>query len=162
MDPDLSFPYVEKDTISTVTLGLVSFFAPAMIIVLVCLVMIPGPGNGSKALIWRRKLWEWNTGWMGLALALATALLLTDGLKILFGKPRPDLLSRCSPDLARVQDYAVGGLGTTILQGFNLVTYRICTNSRKDIVDDGFMAFPSGHSSCKTHHTPIIRPIHSC
>lgn len=91
VDADISFPYVHKEKISTSTLVLCGLVAPGVIIFLVAIVLIPGPTvpkSTPKALIWRRKLWEWHAGWLGLALALASAFLITGGMKNLFGKPR--------------------------------------------------------------------------
>jgi membrane-associated phospholipid phosphatase len=118
------------------------------------MVFVPGPTASrgtSKALIWRRKLWEWNIGWMGLALSLATAFLITQGMKLLFGKPRPDLLSRCQPDLSRIQQTLVNPVVSNVVNAnWVLVTSDICTNSdrsRGGELMDGFKSFPSGHSS---------------
>lgn len=89
---------------------------------------------------------------MGLALSLATAFLITQGMKLLFGKPRPDLLSRCQPDLSRLSEFAVNNVGRQVGAEFNaawvLVTDAICTNTDEDIMKDGFKSFPSGHASC--------------
>jgi hypothetical protein len=91
VDADISFPYVTKEKISTATLILCGLAAPAIIIFLVTVLFVPGPTvskSTPKALIWRRKLWELHTGWLGLGLSLAAAFLVTDGMKNLFGKPR--------------------------------------------------------------------------
>jgi membrane-associated phospholipid phosphatase len=146
---EISYPYVTKEKISTATLIICGLVAPAIIIFLVCLFLVPGPTvskSTPKALIWRRKLWEWHTGWLGLGLSLAAAFLITDGMKNLFGKPRPDLLSRCNPDLQNVAKYAVGGLSNTV-EGFNVVSATICQQTDKSLLNDGFRSFPSGHSS---------------
>jgi len=152
-DPSISYPYKEKETISTATLVIVSLIVPAVIILVVSLLFVPGPtlGRGTpKSLIWRRKLWEWNTGWMGLALACAGVFLITDGMKGLLGKPRPDLLSRCNPDLANAQKYAVGGYGSSLNEGIFLVSWHICRQTNMSILNDGFYSFPSGHSTCRS------------
>jgi membrane-associated phospholipid phosphatase len=149
VNPEISFPYVDKEKISTATLIICSLAAPAVVIFLVALVLVPGPTvpkSTPKSLIWRRKLWEWHTGWLGLGLSLAAAFLITNGMKNLFGKPRPDLLSRCNPDLANISKYAVGGYSNTE-DGILLVTAAICQNTNKSILNDGFRSFPSGHSS---------------
>lgn len=149
VDADISFPYVHKEKISTATLIICGLVAPAVIIFLITFIFVPGPTvpkSTPKPLIWRRKLWEWHAGWLGLGLALASAFLITDGMKNLFGKPRPDLLSRCNPDLNNIANYAVGGFAQT-KEGFLLVTAAICQNKDKSIMDDGFRSFPSGHSS---------------
>lgn len=146
---EISFPHVTKEKISTALLAIVGLVAPAVIILLMCFLLVPGPTVSKatpKALIWRRKLWEWHTGWLGLALSLAAAFLITNGMKNLFGKPRPDLLSRCLPDIANIAKYAVGGFPNSP-EGYNVVSAAICQQSDKSILDDGFRSFPSGHSS---------------
>ena len=146
---EISYPYVIKEKISTAVLVLCGLVAPAAIIFIVCLFLVPGPTvpkSTPKALVWRRKLWEWHTGWLGLALSLAAAFLITSGMKNLFGKPRPDLLSRCNPDLANIGKYAVGGFPNA-LEGFNVVSAGICRQTDTSLLNDGFRSFPSGHSS---------------
>ena len=71
----------------------------------------------------------------------------TEGMKNLFGKPRPDLLSRCNPDVANLAQYIVGGIGDGAQEGNFLVSAAICTQTDKGILSDGFASFPSGHSS---------------
>lgn len=151
-DPDLSFPYNAHEKIATSTLVLVALVAPAIIILIICLLLVPGPtvpSSTPKSLIWKRKLWEWNTGWMGLALSLAIAFVITNGMKVLFGRQRPDLLSRCDPDLDNVQKYIVGGLGDRAPQGQYLVDRHICRQTDSAMLRAGFTSFPSGHASCK-------------
>jgi membrane-associated phospholipid phosphatase len=146
---EISFPMVSKEKISTVLLGACALGGPAVIILLMCLFLVPGPTVSKatpKALIWRRKLWEWHTGWLGLALSLASAFLITNGMKNLFGKPRPDLLSRCQPDIANIANYTVGGFPNA-LEGYSIVSAAICKQPDKSILNDGFRSFPSGHSS---------------
>ena len=90
-DADIAFPYVTKEKVSTATLILCGLAAPAIIIFLVTMLLVPGPTvpkSTPKGLIWRRKLWELHTGWLGLGLSLAAAFLITSGMKNLFGKPR--------------------------------------------------------------------------
>jgi len=67
-------------------------------------------------------------------------------MKNLFGKPRPDLLARCNPDLQDIAKYAVGGLPNT-LEGFSVVSAGICQQNDSSLLDDGFRSFPSGHAS---------------
>jgi membrane-associated phospholipid phosphatase len=138
----------------------VGLVIPAGITFVVCLIFVPGPtaSRGTpKALIWRRKVWEWNTAWMGLALALATSFMITQGMKLLFGKPRPDLLSRCQPDLDRIRETAVNQVGEIFNEAWVLVTSDICTNQDDDILQDGFKSFPSGHASCELRYSTLFR-----
>ncbi|EIT79357.1 hypothetical protein AO1008_03032 [Aspergillus oryzae 100-8] len=144
-DPSISFPYTVHETVSTAVLVVVALIAPAVIIVLVTLVIIPGSwGRGAT---WRVKVWEWNAGWLGLALAVAGAFMATEGLKDLYGRPRPDMLARCDPDLSNIGDYVVGGLGGKVEGAPTVVSWEICRNRGKMLVVDGFVSFPSGHSS---------------
>ncbi|KAL8661496.1 MAG: hypothetical protein Q9168_008382, partial [Polycauliona sp. 1 TL-2023] len=151
VDPSISFPYTHEK-ISTAVLAILSVIFPAITVFVVALVFVPGP----TGLAWapskqtgqtlRRKLWEWNAGWLGLALSLALSLFFTQGMKNMFGKPRPDLLSRCQPDYEHQADYALGGY-PQVLNGLYLVSSTICRQPDKGILDDGFSSFPSGHSS---------------
>ncbi|RDW88843.1 acid phosphatase haloperoxidase-1 [Coleophoma cylindrospora] len=148
VDLSISYPLLQN-TVSTTTLFLVSLVAPAIIVVLVTLCLVPGPTvpkSTPKGLIWRRKLWEWHTGWLGLALSLATTFVITNGMKNLFGKPRPDLLARCNPDVANVAKYAVGGYDN-VTGGVFLVSHAICLSTDTSVIEEGFRSFPSGHSS---------------
>ncbi|KAL8807655.1 MAG: hypothetical protein Q9200_004591 [Gallowayella weberi] len=149
VDPSISFPYVEHEKISTAVLAVLSLLFPAISIFLVAMIFVPGPSipaKTPKSMIWRRKLWEWNTGWLGLGLTLALTFLLTMGMKNLFGKPRPDLLSRCDPDYEHQADYAIGGY-PQVLNGLYLVSATICRQTDMGKLNDGFSSFPSGHSS---------------
>lgn len=154
-DFDISYPHGD-DKISTPVLVIVSLVAPALIIFLVSVIFVPGPTihkdmPTSRTL--RIKLWEWNTGWMGLALALASAFFLTEGVKNLTGKPRPDFLNRCDPDLSSdsLATHTVGGVGQKVFNGLVMVSSSICRQQSKDILDDGFKSFFSGHASCSYH-----------
>ena len=130
---------------------------PVAIIFIVTLVFVPGPTvppGTPKSLIWKRKLWELHMGWLGLALSLMCAWIITQGMKNLFGKPRPDLLSRCQPDFGNWTQYLVGfhipiPEGANFTEGYTgqLVSAAICKNPDHGLLDDGFRSYPSGHSS---------------
>ncbi|KAJ5576479.1 Phosphatidic acid phosphatase type 2/haloperoxidase [Penicillium sp. DV-2018c] len=156
-DPTISYPHTDE-SVTTKTLLLVCLFAPAVLIFLGAWLLVPAtatestqsPSTGPKppaAVYIRRKLWEWNVGWMGLGLALAGAWSATEGLKVLIGKPRPDMLARCDPDLARIGKFMVGGLGDRMRGGATLVSWEICRSASKALTRDGFTSFPSGHAS---------------
>lgn len=150
VDPSISFPYQPHETVSTITLMLVSIAAPVLLIILVCWFRVPGTAaaHGTpKSLMWRRKLWEAFTGVLGLGLGLGLAFVLTQMLKDVVGKPRPDLLSRCDPDLQHIKDHIVGGLSNFLAEAPPVVSWTICLNKSKVVSHDGFASFPSGHSS---------------
>lgn len=150
-DPSISYPY-KADTVSVGVLAAVTILAPAVITALISL-LIPLPASPStpRSLILRRKLWEWNTAWMGLGLALATAFMITEGLKDLGGKPRPHLLALCDPDTSTesIRRHRVGGLGPNELTTSIpiLVTWEICRARDSDALHNAFASWPSGHSS---------------
>ncbi|KAE8153481.1 PAP2 superfamily-domain-containing protein [Aspergillus avenaceus] len=147
-DASISLPYTEHETVSTAVLVVVALIAPAVVIVAVAVVLIPGSVGVSRSRAWMLKIWEWNAGWLGLALAVAGAFMATEGLKDLYGKPRPDMLARCDPDLSDVGAYAVGGLGGLYEGAPTMVSWEICRNrGDKRLKMDGFVSFPSGHSS---------------
>lgn len=128
----------------------VCILGPAAVIGLVCLIFVPGPtaarATPFSQTFWR-KAWEAHTGWLGLGVALSGAFMVTQGLKDIYGKPRPDLLGRCQPDLSKLAQFAVGGLGLQFGEAPVLVDSRICTQADSSILSDGFASFPSGHSS---------------
>ncbi|OQE37816.1 hypothetical protein PENCOP_c009G03263 [Penicillium coprophilum] len=153
-DQSISYPHV-KETVTTTTLYLVCLFAPAILIFLISWLIVPPKATSGStptpkppaAQYIRRKFWEWNVGWMGLALALASAWTATQGLKALVGKPRPDLLARCDPDVERVAEFTVGGLGESVRGAATLVSWEICRDKSDSLRIDGFVSFPSGHTS---------------
>lgn len=131
----------------------VALVAPGVITAVISLIFVPGPTSHRstpKALIWRRKIWEWNTAWMGLGLALAGAFMITEGLKDLTGKPRPFMLSVCDPDTSpeAIQRYQVGGLGRSLDSAVPIVVdWHICRSTDKSRMRNAFASWPSGHSS---------------
>lgn len=138
-----------QETVSVSVLIVVSLVAPGVITALASLLLVPGPTaeRGTPiSLIWRQKIWEWNTAWMGLGVALAGAFVVTEGVKDIYGKPRPDLIARCDPDLNNIGAFQVGGLGQRLGNAPIVVTAGICRNTGSTL-DDGFTSFPSGHSS---------------
>lgn len=127
--------------------------APGIITAIVSLILVPGPTahrSTPKALIWRRKIWEWNTAWMGLGLSLASAFMITEGLKNVSGKPRPFMLAVCDPDLSSesLSRWQVGGFGTSIESAVPIVVdWHICRSTDKKKMRNAFASWPSGHSS---------------
>ncbi|KAK4128327.1 PAP2-domain-containing protein [Parathielavia appendiculata] len=151
-DRNIAFPYTVKETVPVWLASVIAVGIPILVIAVVCFVLVPGstvPVGTPKSLIWKRKLWELHTGLLGLALSIIAAWFITNGMKNLFGKPRPDLLSRCQPDLDNIGQYIIGGLKglATATTAGQLVSPTICKNPNHGVLDDGFRSFPSGHSS---------------
>lgn len=153
IDLSISYPF-KPDLVTNTDLILASVVAPIIIIPLVVLVFVPGLSAArsiSRGELIRRKLWEWFIGWLGLALSLITQFVLVQGLKNAMGKPRPDMLARCDPDLANIARYTVGGFGQPITDRWVLVDQRICRQADTAILYDGFRSFPSGHAGSKSY-----------
>lgn len=149
LDLSISFP-IEEELFPVKLVIIVAGLAPAVIIALVVLIFVPGPAfsrSSKRSTILRLKFWEWEKGWAGFALSLAVAFFVTQGMKNLFGKPRPNLLARCQPDLDNIGAHVVGGYGQDISMRWTLVESSICTQTNMRVLDDGFRSFPSGHSS---------------
>lgn len=150
LDLNISYPLVHPEKVPVRLLLYICGLAPAVIIAIVALLIVPGPRHSrslNKAQIVRLKFWEFEKGWAGFCLSLAIAFFITQAMKNLFGKPRPDMLARCQPDLSNIAAHVVGGYGDVISERWQLVDVGICSSSNKRVVDDGFRSFPSGHSS---------------
>ena len=144
-----SFPYTEHETVPTWLLVVLCAAVPVVVIFLVTLVLVPGatvPRNTPASLIWQRKLWELHVGWLGLLMAVGSAFFLVSGIKNMCGKPRPDLLARCEPDLANAAKYIVGGFSGE-KDAATLYSGDICKQTDSSKLDDGFRSYPSGHSA---------------
>lgn len=149
LDLSISYPFV-PESITTGTLAGSCLAGSAVIIAIVVGIFIPGRALSRK--LKRRqvialKLWEFEKGWAGLALSVATALFATQALKNMFGKPRPNCIATCQPDLSNIERFIVGGLGQGISPRWVLVSSNICMNPDAAELRDGFRSFPSGHAS---------------
>lgn len=75
LNQEISFPYVEE-TITTWMLVIIALVAPAAIITLITLILVPGAEVrriSTRSQVLRLKLWELEKGLAGLALSLAVA-----------------------------------------------------------------------------------------
>jgi len=139
-DPSISFPYTENETVTIKTPILMGLFVPAVIILIGAFALVPGSvaadgAKPSKSQIIRRKVREWNAGWLDLALALTAAWKSTQGLKDFIGKPRPDMLAPCNPDVSNIAAHVVGGPGQRLQGAAVLVDWTICQD-QSDLVRD--------------------------
>lgn len=142
----LQYPYATKERVTIVHAMMISAGFPVVVILVTTLLLdgmfshrkpVPGTTGYRARYTLKDRLWQLNCGIMGLFLAQASAFVLTDAMKICTGKPRPDLIDRCQPPL-----------GSHDPPLYGLSTYKICTQTDKAILRDGFKSFPSGHSSC--------------
>ncbi|KAJ9631993.1 hypothetical protein H2203_000394 [Taxawa tesnikishii (nom. ined.)] len=70
---------------------------------------------------------------LGLLISLVLTSFVTDVIKNAVGRPRPDLIARCKPELDTPRN--------------ELVTFKVCTEKDHHVLHDGWRSFPSGHSS---------------
>jgi membrane-associated phospholipid phosphatase len=149
VDLSISYPDIEG-VITTEILLLVCGLTPALIIAVAVLTLVPGRDarqtlNRSQLL--RLKLWEFNAGWMGYGLSHAIAFFVTQGMKNSVGKPRPNLIARCRPDLTDVGAHTITSLGASMSESWVYVDSGICTTENRGKLEDAYRSFPSGHSS---------------
>ncbi|KAK2687736.1 hypothetical protein QWA68_013445 [Fusarium oxysporum] len=149
VNPYISHVAHKCDTISIGLAAILSLVVPAVIIAGVVLVFVPGgtvPNNTPSSLIWRRKIWELHVGLLGLALSFVSVFFFVQCMKNLLGKPRPNMLSRCEPDVANAIKYLAAGYANSLADG-RLYSADICQQRDSAKLNEGFRAFPSGHSS---------------
>jgi len=136
---NLQYKYAVHERVPLALLYTCSIVAPAAIIAFYTLV-IDGifshqAGGHRRRYKLKDRLWELNCGILGLLLANGAAYVITGTFKNAIGKPRPDLIDRCKPSVLADPE------------PFGLSNSTICTQTNKSILNDGFMSFPSGHSS---------------
>lgn len=76
-------------------------------------------------------------------LSLALTISITTVIKVLVGRPRPDIIARCRPESGAENGVPYG-----------LVTSAICTTTNLGRLQEGFRSFPSGHASSELASKP--------
>ena len=151
LDLSISYPYREKAKVSLGVFVFLSIVLPVAVIVIVSL-FVQNPALSSSHTRERRqqKLWELNASLLGLGVSLATATIIFTGVKNLSGKPRPDFLARCKPDVRNGAAHKVGGYGQAVSELWVMVDGGICQQADKLWLNDGFRSFPSGYATSET------------
>ncbi|KAG0224596.1 hypothetical protein BGW42_004987 [Actinomortierella wolfii] len=124
-DTTIMFP-LKRDTVPNWAAGVIAAAIPALVIAVIALGV-------------RRSPYDFHNGILGLLVAVLLTTMLTQIIKATVGALRPDFLDRCQP--------RVNGTIPTTDPTLGLWTNDICTNTNKDILDEGRRAFPSGHAS---------------
>ncbi|OAQ25485.1 acid phosphatase/Vanadium-dependent haloperoxidase [Linnemannia elongata AG-77] len=129
-DVTIQHPFAKKETVPIWMAFVLAFIVPGIII-------------GCIAIFHRKSYTDLHNGLLGLFLAQALVLIVTDSIKITVGRPRPDFLDRCF----EIYDKAAAGTPIGIMSDPDnmLSSSSLCT--RTDLLKDGFKSFPSGHSS---------------
>ncbi len=130
---------------------LLSIILPIAVIVIVSLFVqnlaVSSLNNRERR---QQRLWELNASLLGLGVSFATATIIFTGVKNLSGKPRPDFLARCNPDVGHVAAHRVGGYGQAVSELWVMVDGGICQQTDKSWLNDGFRSFPSGYATSET------------
>ena len=153
LDLSISYPHRASAKVNLWVFVFLSVILPIAVIVIVSLSLpIPAMSSSSNIIRERRrkKRWELNASLLGLGVSLATATIISTGVKNLTGKPRPDFLARCNPDLGKVAAHTVGGYGQTVSELWVMVDGGICQQADQAWLNDGFRSFPSGYATSET------------
>ncbi|KAJ1645577.1 hypothetical protein LPJ64_002867 [Coemansia asiatica] len=123
-DKTIQYRY-KPDSVPFYAAVILSFVAPLAIIV-------AWTGLG------RRSFHDMNAGILGLCISLVLNMMITNTVKNLAGRLRPDFIARCNLDTktAMQLEPAIG-----------LVTSAICKPTDEKVFLDGMRSFPSGHTS---------------
>lgn len=136
---DLSLSYAHRETpeVPLWLLIVLAVIAPAVTIVIVSV--------QTGSLPAQLRLQRLNDALLGLGISLGSATVILN-IKNLAGKPRPDFLAICQPDLHNIAAHKVGGYGS----GIDVMVYRtICQQPDHLWLNDAFRSFPSGYSTGK-------------
>ena len=78
-------------------------------------------------------------------------------MKNLTGKPRPNFLSICDPDLENTERHTVGGFGAEVSRLWVMVDVEVCRQIDKGALRDGFRSFPSGFATSELSQLPNLK-----
>ncbi|WFD27698.1 hypothetical protein MNAN1_002702 [Malassezia nana] len=127
-DWSIQHPFSQQQRVPEELLSALSFWIPLISVIILSIVQ-------------KNRVARINTAILGLLFTLSLTGCVTELFKKLVGRPRPDFLDRCKPDLMSI-------LPDEKHLFSSLFTYEICTtDTRSSLLKDGFKSFPSGHSS---------------
>ncbi|KAI9503617.1 hypothetical protein GGI25_004861 [Coemansia spiralis] len=123
-DKSIQYPH-KPDSIPFYAAVLLCFVLPLVVIIL-------------WAGLIRRSFHDMNSGVLGLCLSIVLNMMITNTVKNLAGRLRPDFIDRCNLD----KDTAL-----SLQPAIGMVTSAICKQTDKSVFWDGMRSFPSGHTS---------------
>ncbi|ODV97996.1 hypothetical protein PACTADRAFT_47823 [Pachysolen tannophilus NRRL Y-2460] len=145
-DPTINFPFTQEEQFDNGRLVRYTVLAPLFIFSIYYAsrfykkYTLKGTGNieGNVKISFIELLHSYHITILGFLLGLSICGVITEFLKNLIAKPRPDFIARCGPNLKKI-DF------TAMLINYD---YTICTRPYGDyLFRDGFKSSPSGHSS---------------
>ncbi|TKA80288.1 hypothetical protein B0A55_03028 [Friedmanniomyces simplex] len=119
-DPRIQFPHAEVERVSVSHLFVYAGAIPLALLVLSTITLRPSIHKAHVTIL-------------GLIITILLTSFITDIIKDAVGRPRPDLMARCKPDISAPLH--------------ELVTIDVCTETDHHTLHDGWRSFPSGHSS---------------
>lgn len=131
-DPTIQHPFTQYEQVTNINCILISSLVPLISITLVNL--HKSNFNLSRLLKNNSKFLNFQISILGLLLTLSITGCITNFLKNLIARPRPDFIARCKPDLLKIDPKK------------NLYTIEICTGDY-ELILEGLRSTPSGHSS---------------
>ncbi|TXT11174.1 hypothetical protein VHUM_01925 [Vanrija humicola] len=122
-DVSIQHTFAEHERVPSFLLAVISAGIPAGVLFLISTLIA-------------RNAWDVHNALVGLGVSWTMAGVVTQIIKMMVGRPRPDLIARCLPRE-----------GSVDASPFGLSTVEICTQTDLFKLNDGFKSFPSGHSS---------------
>ncbi|BCR92882.1 phosphatase PAP2 family protein [Aspergillus chevalieri] len=116
----IQFPFAVVERVSVVWSIVYAGLCPLLIFILWAAMFRPGSHKVHVTVL-------------GFFVTLILTSFLTDVIKNVVGRPRPDFISRCIPRKGTPGDI--------------LVAWTVCTQTNDHILQEGWRSFPSGHSS---------------
>lgn len=151
LDLSISYPYRSQQKVSKVLLVFLSVVFPIVAITVVCLWLSSRLKARSSQPFrpqgWKTRLSSLNTSLLGLGVSLATTTIVVTGVKNLTGKPRPNFLAICRPDVSRIPSHTVGGYGQSVSNLWVMVDGGVCQEADRRFLNHGFRSFPSGYAA---------------
>ncbi|KAJ1812609.1 hypothetical protein LPJ75_003565 [Coemansia sp. RSA 2598] len=123
-DKSIQYPH-KPDSVPFYAAVILSFVAPLVVVV-------AWTGVG------RRSFHDMNAGILGLCISLVLNMMITNTIKNLAGRLRPDFISRCNLDAATA---------VKLEPAIGLLTSAVCKPTDEKVFLDGMRSFPSGHTS---------------
>ena len=152
LDLSLSYPY-RSAKLSIPLFIFLSIIVPVLVITATTLLTpsprLLEPRNPTTSQVRTQKFQYLNSALLGLGVSLATSTVIVTGVKNLAGKPRPNFLSTCDPDLTNIEKFTSGAFDAGFNRLWAMVDVEVCQQTAKGAVRDGFRSFPSGFATSK-------------
>ncbi|KAF1817348.1 hypothetical protein P152DRAFT_510600 [Eremomyces bilateralis CBS 781.70] len=149
-DPSISYPFLGQ-SMNQYLLWTISLAVPAVLILMVELIVLglrcrTERWAPSDAFMNPHFRWNLHVGYLGLAMSFAVGFVLVQAIQTRIGKPRPNMIARCHPELSRIKEYTVSTVTTGLFQDKIYVSPGICQFQDVEL-RDAFRSFPSRYAT---------------